>query len=68
MTLQTLINAWTMSGQHQSTPPATEAALHAAEAKIGTPLSPSLREVYQLFNGRWMWDLDFYQFDLNEHG
>ena len=69
MTIQTLFDAWIASGVN--TPieaPATEAEIQAAEEKIGAQLPTSLREVYQLFNGDWLWDLDFYQLEINEHG
>ena len=69
MTIQTLFDAWIASDPLQSiTPPATEADMRQAEVTIGTPLPPLLREIYLLFNGDWMWDLDFYQLELNEHG
>jgi hypothetical protein len=69
MTLQTLVESWKTSGAHNSVEdPATEADIKKAEATIGAQLPTSLREVYQLFDGGWMWDLDFYQLDLNEHG
>ena len=69
MTLQTLVESWKTSGAHNSVEaPATEADIKKVEATIGAQLPTSLREVYQLFDGGWMWDLDFYQLDLNEHG
>ena len=69
MTLQTLAESWKTSGAYSSVEdPATEADIKTAEATIGAQLPPSLREVYPLFGGGWMWDLDFYQLDLNEHG
>jgi cell wall assembly regulator SMI1 len=61
MTLQTLINAWNMSGQYQSiNSPVTEAEIQAAEAKIGVQLPPALRAVYPLFNGGWALELCFF--------
>ena len=69
MTIQMLFDAWQATEEDPSVnPPATEAEIQATEEKIGAQLPTSLREVYQLFNGDWMWDLDFYQLDLNEHG
>lgn len=69
MTLQTLVESWKTSGAYNSVEdPATEADIKKVEATIGAQLPTSLREVYQLFDGGWMWDLDFYQLDLNEHG
>ena len=60
MTLQTLINAWNMSGQYQSiNSPVTEAEIQAAEAKIGARLPQTLREVYRLFNGGTSFEMDF---------
>ena len=61
MTIQTLLEAWKVSGAHHSmNPPATEAEIQAAEVQIGTTLPQSLREVYPLFNGGWALDLDFF--------
>ena len=61
MTIQTLFDAWKVSGAHHSmNPPATETEIQAAEEKIGATLPLSLREVYLLFNGAWAWELDFY--------
>jgi hypothetical protein len=69
MTIQMLFDVWQATEEDPSVnPPATEAEIQATEEKIGVQLPTSLREVYQLFNGDWMWDLDFYQLDLNEHG
>ena len=69
MTIQMLFDAWQATEEDPSVnPPATEADIQAAEEKIGATLPNLLREVYQLFNGDWMWDLDFYQLDLDEHG
>ena len=69
MTIQTLFDAWQPTEVDPSmNPPATEAEIQAAEATIGAQLPTSLREVYQLFNGDWMWNLDFYQLEINEHG
>lgn len=60
MTLQTLINAWNMSGRHQSlNPPVTKAEIQAAAAKIGARLPQTLREVYQFSNGSWVWEVSF---------
>jgi hypothetical protein len=61
MTIQTLFNAWQANEIDPSVnPPATEAEIQAAEKKIGTRLPRPLREVYQLFNGGWMWELEFF--------
>ena len=61
MTIQTLIEAWQATEIDPSVnPPATETEIQAAEAKIGTTLPKSLREVYLLFNGGWYWELDFF--------
>ena len=69
MTIQTLFDAWKASGVNTSIEaPATETEIQAAEEKIGAQLPTLLREVYQLFNGDWMWDLDFHQLEINEHG
>ena len=60
MTIQTLVEAWKVSGaDHSMNPPATETEIQAAEKKIGTTLPQPLREVYQLFNGGWFWELNF---------
>ena len=61
MTIQTLLDAWKASGAHTSIEaPATDAEIQAAEQKIGTTLPQPLREVYLLFNGGWMCDLEFF--------
>ncbi|MYE88630.1 SMI1/KNR4 family protein [Candidatus Poribacteria bacterium] len=61
MTLQILLDAWITSGAfHDVNPPAPEAEIKTAEEKIGTPLPQLLCEVYQLFNGGWWWDLEFF--------
>ena len=61
MTIQTLFNAWQATEIDPSVnPPATAAEIQAAETKIGTALPPPLYEVYQLFNGGWRWDLEFF--------
>ena len=61
MTIQTLFDAWQATEIDPSVnPPATEAEIQAAEEKIGAPLPQSLCEVYQLFDGGWAWELDFY--------
>ena len=61
MTIQTLFDAWKVSGAyHSMKPPATEADICAAEEKIGTTLPQSLREVYPLFNGGWAFKLRFF--------
>ena len=66
MTIQTLIDCWAKSGQfYDLSPPATEAEIQAAEARIGTQLPTSLREVYPLFNGGWTLDLDFSPLDAS---
>lgn len=66
MTLQTLIDVWNVSSAHRSmNPPAPEAEIQAAEAKIGAQLPTSLREVYPLFNGGWTLDLDFFPLDAS---
>ena len=68
MTIQMLFNAWITSGAFDDGhPSATEAEIQAAETKISATLPPLLREVYQLFNGGWLWNLDFHQFEPNEH-
>ncbi len=60
MTIQTLFDAWQATEIDPSVnPPATESEIQAAEQKIGATLPQSLREVYQLFNGGWFWELDF---------
>ena len=65
MTLQTLIDAWKSAGvYHDVEPPATEAEIQAAEATIGAQLPTSLREIYPLFNGGWIWELDFYPLNI----
>ena len=62
MTIQTLINAWAMSGRYQSiNPPVARAEIQAAEAKIGARLPQTLREVYQFSNGGWVWEVAFYR-------
>ena len=61
MTIQTLFDAWQATEiDPLVNPPATEAEIQAAEEKIGATLPQPLREVYQLFNGGWAWELDFY--------
>ena len=61
MTIQTLFDAWKVSGVFNSIrAPATESEIQAAEATIGAQLPTSLREIYSLFDGRWAWDLEFY--------
>ena len=61
MTIQTLLDAWRSAGAyHDVQTPATEAEIQAAEAKIGATLPNLLREVYQLFNGGWAWELEFF--------
>ena len=61
MTIQTLLDAWKVSGAHHSmNPPATEVEIQAAEEKIGATLPKPLREVYPLFNGGWAWELYFF--------
>ena len=61
MTIQTLFDAWQATEVDPSVnPPATEAEIQAAEKKIGTTLPQLLREVYQLFNGGWWWELEFF--------
>lgn len=60
MTIQTLFDAWQATEIDPSvTPPATEVEIQAAEKKIGMTLPQPLREVYQLFNGGWFWELNF---------
>ena len=60
MTIQTLFDAWQATEIDPSVnPPATESEIQAAENKIGTTLPQPLREVYQLFNGGWFWELNF---------
>ena len=61
MTIHRLLDAWITSGAyHDVNPPATEAQIQAAEAKIGAQLPTSLREIYPLFNGGWVWELEFF--------
>ncbi len=61
MTIQMLVEAWKVSEAHHSMkPPATETEIQAAETKIGTTLPPPLREVYQVFNGGWAFELKFF--------
>ncbi len=61
MTIQTLFDAWQATEIDPSVnPPATESEIQAAAKKIGTTLPQPLREVYQLFNGGWWWDLEFF--------
>jgi cell wall assembly regulator SMI1 len=68
MTIQTLFDAWLVSGVHHSMkPPATEAEISAAEKKIGAPLPYSLRAVYPLFNGGWAFGLDFFRSRLRQN-
>ena len=60
MIIQMLVEAWKVSGAyHSMNPPATEVEIQAAEQKIGMTLPQPLREIYQLFNGGWFWELDF---------
>lgn len=64
MTIQTLFDAWITSGAHHNVQtPATESEIQAAETKIGVALPELLCEVYQLFNGGWMWDVDFFSLE-----
>ena len=61
MTIETLFDAWQASGAFASIEAnATEAEIQTAEQKIGATLPRPLREIYSLFNGRWVWELDFY--------
>ena len=65
MTIQTLFDAWKVSGAFAVIEaPATEAEIQAAEATIGAQLPTSLREIYPLFNGRWVWELDFFPLNI----
>ncbi len=69
MTIQTLIDCWVTSYPSETfSPPATEQEIQDAEEKIGATFPPPLRELYRFTNGNWIFDLDFYQLDLNEHG
>ena len=69
MTIQTLIDCWVTSDPSETfNPPATEQEIQDAEEKIGATFPPPLRELYRFTNGNWIFDLDFYQLDLNEHG
>jgi len=64
MTIQTLLDAWKTSGAYISIEaPATDAEIQAAEQKIGATLPQPLREIYQLLNGGWMWDLGVHQLE-----
>ena len=66
MTLQILLDAWRTSGAYYDVePPATEAEIQAAEATIGAQLPTSLRGIYSLFNGGWIWDLQLFPLDAN---
>ena len=66
MTIQALIDAWITSGAyHDVEPPATEAEIQATEATIGAQLPTSLREIYPLFNGGWIWDLQLFPLDAS---
>lgn len=68
MTIQILFDTWITSGAFESIEsPAPEAEIQTAEAKIGATLPKLLREVYQLFNGGWLWQLDFHQLAPNDH-
>ena len=61
MTIQRLLDAYPSArAHHDVNPPATEAQIQAAEAKIGAQLPSALREIYLLFNGGWAWELDFF--------
>ena len=69
MTIQTLIDCWVTSHPSETfNPPATEQEIQNAEEKIGATFPPPLRELYRFTNGNWIFGLDFYQLDLNEHG
>ena len=69
MTIQTLIDCWVTSHPSETfSPPATEQEIQEAEATIGATFPPPLRELYRFTNGHWIFDLDFYQLELNEHG
>lgn len=59
---QTLFEAWKIAGFTNGIPgpPATEEELHTVEEAIGTPLPPSLRAVYQSFNGWNTGNLNFF--------
>ena len=66
MTIQMLLAAWKSAGVHHDVePPATEAEIQAAEATIGAQLPTSLREIYPLFNGGWIWDLQLFPLDAS---
>ena len=66
MTIQTLVDAWKASGAFNSIEaPATETEIQAAEETIGTTLPQPLCEVYPLFNGGWIWDLQFFPLDAS---
>ena len=61
MTIQTLVEAWKVSGaDHSMKSPATEGEISAAEKKIGASLPYALHTVYPLFNGGWALGLDFF--------
>ena len=61
MPFQTVLDAWIKSGKiYDVQRPATEGGIQAAEAQIGAQLPVSLREVYQVFNGGWAFELKFF--------
>ena len=66
MTIQTLIDCWVTSDPFDTfNPPATEAEIRAAEAKIGSTLPLPLRELYRFSNGDWIFNLGFYRLAPN---
>ena len=66
MTIQMLIDAWKSAGVYYNVETsATEAEIQAAEATIGAQLPTSLREIYPLFNGGWIWDLQWFPLDAS---
>ena len=61
MPFQMVLDAWIKSGMiYDVQMPATEGGIEAAEAQIGAQLPVSLREVYQVFNGGWAFELKFF--------
>ena len=66
ITIPKLIGAWLASGaEHTAKPSATEREIRSAEARIGATLTDPLREVYILWNGGWMLELNFLALEPN---
>ena len=73
MTIQTLIDCWVTSYPSEDrsvNPPATDARNSSMLKRKSAQhfLPPLARSCIGSFNGDWIFDLDFYQLDLNEHG